>query len=165
MRIQTTVTAGLFLYFASALAGSTLAAEEKPAAKKVAAEKTAPAVKEAPKEDIEVTARLVDIPAKFPPEDLYDYAFVMAYEVVGGKLDKQTIYVAHYKPRQKRKKINDDMKKYVGGKLKRFKVGALHQMKLSPNLKKIWQGAVVDEFSATDRKSTRYWCLHVDKAD
>ena len=26
---------------------------------------------------VEVTAKLVEIPAKLPPDDLYDYAFVM----------------------------------------------------------------------------------------
>ena len=34
-----------------------------------------------------VTAKLVEIPSKFPPDDLYDYAYVMRYEVVGGPLD------------------------------------------------------------------------------
>ena len=32
-----------------------------------------------------VTAKLVEIPAPFPPDDLYDYAFVVRYEVMGGK--------------------------------------------------------------------------------
>jgi hypothetical protein len=35
-------------------------------------------------------------------------------------------------------------------------------MTLDPDLQKIWQGAVIDDFFATDRKSTRYWCLTVD---
>ena len=40
---------------------------------------------------ITVTAKLVEIPSKPPPDDLYDYAFVMRYEVVGGPMDKQTL--------------------------------------------------------------------------
>jgi hypothetical protein len=112
----------------------------------------------------ELTAKLVDIPSKFPPDDLYDYAFVMKYEVTDGTLKGQTIYVAHYKPRQKRKKIKDKMKDFVSGKLKKFKVGDSHKMTLDPALDKIWQGAVVDDYFATDRKSTRYWCLKVDPA-
>jgi hypothetical protein len=111
---------------------------------------------------IEVTAKLVEIPSKFPPDDLYDYAYVMKYKVTGGKLDGKTILVAHYKPRRARKKIKDQMKKYVGGKLKRFKQGDVHVMTLDPDLQKIWQGAVIDDFFASDRKSTRYWCLKVD---
>src|SRR4030095_5118171 len=54
-----------------------------------------------------VTAKLVEIPSKFPPDDLYDYAYVMRYEVQGGPLDKQTILGGHYKPRQARDKIED----------------------------------------------------------
>jgi hypothetical protein len=114
------------------------------------------------KDTIEVTAKLVEIPGKFPPDDLYDYAYVMKYKVQGGKLDKKTILVAHYKPRRARKKIKDQMKKHVGGKLKKFKQGDVHVMTLDADLQKIWQGAVIDDFFASDRKSTRYWCLKVD---
>jgi hypothetical protein len=111
-----------------------------------------------------VTAKLVEIPSKFPPDDLYDYAYVMRYEVTGGPLDKSSILVAHYKPRQARSKIKDKMKDYVSGKLRSFSVGDLHKMKLAPDLKKIWKGPLVDEFAATDHKSVRYWCLEVDPA-
>jgi hypothetical protein len=113
---------------------------------------------------VQVTAKLVEIPSKLPPDDLYDYAYVMRYEVIGGPLDKSSILVAHYKPRQPRAKIKDKMKDYVAGKLRSFTVGDVHKMKLSPDLKKIWKGPLVDEFAATDRKSLRYWCLEVDPA-
>jgi hypothetical protein len=113
---------------------------------------------------IGVTAKLVEIPSKLPPDDLYDYAYVMRYEVIGGPMDKSSILVAHYKPRQARSKIKDKMKDYVGGKLRSFGVGDIHKMKLDPDLKKIWKGPLVDEFGATDRKSVRYWCLEVDPA-
>ena len=118
--------------------------------------------KEADQGTLQVKAKLVEIPSKFPPNDLYDYAYVMKYQVEGGKLDKQFIYVAHYKPRMARKKIKDKMKKYVGGTLKKFKEGDVHQLLLEPNLQKIWQDALVDEYFATDKKSTRYWCLKVN---
>jgi hypothetical protein len=109
-----------------------------------------------------VTAKLAEIPSKFPPDDLYDYAYVMRYQVVGGPNDGQSLLVAHYKPRQMRTKIKDKMKPYVGGKVRSFSVGDVHRLKLSPDLKKIWSGALVDEFAATDRKTVRYWCLEVD---
>jgi hypothetical protein len=115
-------------------------------------------------EPVSVTAKLVEIPAKFPPDDLYDYAFVMRYEVVGGPLDKQSILVAHYKPRQPRSKIKEPMKAHVKGKLRSFVQGDLHKLKLDPGLKAIFTGAVIDEFAATDRKSTRYWALEADPA-
>jgi hypothetical protein len=116
------------------------------------------------KNTFEVTAKLVKIPGKMPPDELYDYAFVMKYKVVGGKLDKKEIHVAHYKPRRPRKKITDKMKKFVKGSLKRFREGDMHKMTLAPKIKKVWRGAVVDEFFAADRKSKRYFCLKVDLA-
>jgi hypothetical protein len=114
---------------------------------------------------LEVTARLVNIPGKFPADDLYDYAYVMQYRVEGGPMDKQMIFVAHYKPRRARAEIDDNMKKVVSGSLKRFEVGALHRLSLTPEMRKVWKGAVVDEFFDTDRKSKRYFCLKVDPAD
>jgi hypothetical protein len=43
-------------------------------------------------------------------------------------------------------------------------VGDVHKLRLSPDLKEIWKGALVDEYSSTDRKSVRYWCLQADPA-
>ena len=113
---------------------------------------------------VEVTAELIEIPSKFPPDDLYDYAYVMKYRVCGGALDGEEILVAHYKPRRPRKKIKDKMDEHVDGKLKRFKQGDKHKLSLDPELQSIWKGAVIDDFFATDRKSTRYWCLKADPA-
>jgi len=113
---------------------------------------------------IDLTAKLIDIPGKFPADDLYDYAYVMKYKVIGGKLDGQEILVVHYKPRRARNKIKDQMQKFVSGKLKRFKEGDRHSLTLDPELDKIWQGTVIDDFFATDRKSIRYWCLKADPA-
>lgn len=113
---------------------------------------------------LELTAKLVEIPSKMPPDDLYDYAYVMRYEVQGGAMDKQSILVAHYKPLQPRSKIKDKMKDQVGGKLRNFVQGDVHKLKLSADLKSIWKGALVDEYAATDRKSVRYWCLQADPA-
>jgi hypothetical protein len=88
----------------------------------------------------------------------------MRYQVQGGELDKQFILVAHYKPLVPRSKIKDKMKDQVGGKLRAFNQGDVHKLKLAPDLKAIWKGALVDEYAATDHKSIRYWCLQVDPA-
>jgi hypothetical protein len=111
---------------------------------------------------VTVTAKLVEIPTQFPPDDLYDYAYVMRYEVTGGAMDKQSILVAHYKPRQPRSKIKDKMKPFVRGKVRSFSAGDVHHLKITAELKKVWTGALVDEFAATDRKSVRYWALEAD---
>ena len=113
---------------------------------------------------IALTAKLVEIPTKLPPDELYDYAYVMRYVVVGGPLDKQSILVAHYKPRQPRSAIKDQMKKFVSGKVRSFRQGDVHKLQLTPNLKSIWKGALVDEFAATDHKSVRYFALVADPA-
>src|SRR5438045_2498898 len=72
---------------------------------------------------LEVTAKLVEIPSKMPPDELYDYAYVMRYQVQGGPLDKQFLLVAHYKPLIPRSKIKDKMKAHAAGKLRSFNVG------------------------------------------
>jgi hypothetical protein len=111
---------------------------------------------------VEVVAKLVEIPSKLPPDDLYDYAYVMRYEVIGGPSDKKSILVAHYKPLLPRAKIKDAMKAHVGGKIRSFVQGDIHKLKLTPALKSLWKGPVIDEFAATDRSSTRYFCLEAD---
>lgn len=113
---------------------------------------------------LRLTAKLVEIPGKLPDDELYDYAYVMRYEVVGGPMDKQSILVAHYKPRQPRSALKDKMKSVVSGKVRSFRVGDVHKLELTPNLKSVWKGALVDEFAATDRKSTRYFALVTDPA-
>ena len=113
---------------------------------------------------LEVKAKLVEIPTEFPPDDLYDYAFVMRYRVIGGELDGKDILVAHFNPRVPRDKVDGAAKKHVSGKLRRFREGDVHQMTLATNMDEFWKDAVVDEFFATDRKSPRYWCLKVDLA-
>jgi hypothetical protein len=125
-----------------------------------AAEPAAPA----PAAALSVTAKLVEIPGKLPSDDLYDYAYVMRYQVVGGPLDGQSLLVAHYKPKQPRAKIKDKMKGVVSGKLRSFTVGDLHKLKLTSDIKKVWPGPLVDEFAATDRKTVRYFCLEADPA-
>ena len=116
----------------------------------------------APATTLTVTAKLVEIPGKFPSDDLYDYAYVMRYEVIGGELDKKSILVAHYKPRQPRSAIKDQMKKYVSGKVRSFHQGDVQKLQLTPDLKSVWKGALVDEFAATAHKSIRYFALSAD---
>jgi len=123
-----------------------------------------PRIAQADAAPLEVTAKLVEIPSKMPPDDLYDYAYVMRYQVQGGALDKQFLLVAHYKPLLARSKIKDKMKAQVSGKLRSFNQGDVHKLKLAADLKSIWKGALVDEYAATDHKSIRYWCLQVDPA-
>ena len=52
--------------------------------------------------------------------------------------------------------------KVVSGKVRSFHQGDVHKLQLTPNLKSVWKGALVDEFASTDRKSVRYWALEAD---
>jgi len=131
---------------------------------RAAAPAPAPAPAAAPAGHLVVTAKLVEIPGKLPDDELYDYAYVMRYVVVGGPMDKQPIFVAHYKPKQPRAAIKDKMKSVVSGKVRTFHQGDLHKLELTADLKSVWKGALVDEFSAVDRKSTRYFALVTDPA-
>src|SRR4051794_21426298 len=125
---------------------------------------TAPPATPPPTAPLTVTAKLVEIPGKFPDDELYDYAYVMRYQVIGGPMDKQTIFVAHYKPRQPRSAIKDKMKSVVSGKVRSFHQGDVQKLTLTDNLKSVWKGALVDEFSSVDHKSTRYFALIADPA-
>jgi len=150
-----------------ALASANLRAKAAPSAPPTAAAPAAPAAASsgpAAQQTFTVTAKLVEIPSKFPSDDLYDYVYVMRYEGVGGEWDKKTIYVGHYKPREPRSNIKDDMKKVVSGKVRSFHQGDVHKLQLTAPLKAVWKGAVVDEFAATDRKSVRYFALVADPA-
>ena len=107
-------------------------------------------------------AKLLEIAGSMPPDDLYDYAFVMKYRAIGGKLDKQELYVAHYKPRQPRSAIRGKMRRYVRGTLNAFRVGDTHRLVLIPKTRKVWRGAMVDPYFSTDRTKVRHWALVVD---
>lgn len=118
----------------------------------------------APAATLKVTAKLVEIPSKLPSDELYDYAYVMRYQVVGGPMDGKSILVAHYKPRLARTAIKDKMKSVVSGKVRSFHEGDTHNLQLTSDVKSVWKGALVDEFAATDRKSVRYFALVADPA-
>ncbi len=153
-----TITTPIATAIALAVAVAVAVASPAPGAQPAAAAEPASAA------PLDLTAKLVEIPTKFPPDELYDYAYVMRYQVVGGPMDGQSILVAHYKPRLPRAGIKDQMKKYVSGKVRSFHVGDVHKLRLAPNLKAIWKGALVDEFAATDHKSVRYFALVADPA-
>ncbi|MFL5305195.1 MAG: hypothetical protein ACJ8F1_08280 [Polyangia bacterium] len=148
-----TFAASLFLLAVAALSPTPARADGPAAAPPATPPATAP---------ITVTAKLVEIPGKFPDDELYDYAYVMRYQVIGGPMDKQSILVAHYKPRQPRPAIKDKMKSVVSGKVRAFHVGDVQKLQLTSNIKSVWKGPVVDEFGATDHKSTRYFALVAD---
>jgi hypothetical protein len=116
---------------------------------------------------VEVTAKLVEIPAgSIFKRDLYDYAAVLKYEVVKvhrGKLDAETIYVAHYNPFKPRGEAADRRVKRVGGDLKRFEAGQVHRMALEVPLDDYFMGGLINKYFGTET-GPLYWAVWTNLA-
>ena len=114
---------------------------------------------------MEVTAKLVDVQTPFPPNDLYNYAFVMKYRVLTvhrGKVEGSEILVAHYNPLKPRATVQDEFSGKVGGHVDRFRVGDVHRMALEAPLDNFWMGGVVDKYF--NEKGVRYWAVWTNMA-
>ena len=113
---------------------------------------------------IEVTARLIEIRGDFLPNDnLYNYAFVMKYEVTEvhrGQVDPKEIpkeiIVAHYNPLKPRPTVADEFYPDIGGKLKKFRAGETHRMALEVPIDDYYIGGIVDRYFQ-EKKGPIYW--------
>jgi len=106
----------------------------------------------------EVSAKLLEIPSQFPPNDLYNYAYVLKYRVLAvhrGKIEGDVIFVAHYNPLKPRQSVQDEFSGKVGGHLERFRAGDTHRMALEAPLDQFWMGGVIDKYFS--QKGVRYW--------
>jgi hypothetical protein len=112
-----------------------------------------------------MTARLIEIPGKFPPNDLYNYVFIMKYrvvKVVKGAYVPQEILVGHYNPLIPRKQIKGPMSSLVKGDLSAFEVNALHMLVLIKPIEVVWKDAVEDDYPDSDVE--KYFALKTDLA-
>jgi len=109
----------------------------------------------------EVTAELLAIPGEFPPNDLYNYAYVLKYRVLvvhrGQVKQGEEILVAHYNPLKPRVSAADENSGKLGGNLQTFRVGDVHRIALDAPLDQHWMGGVIDKYF--DQKGTRYWAV------
>ena len=113
---------------------------------------------------VEVTARLIEIRGEFLPNDnLYNYAFVMKYEVtevhrgqVKAKEIAKNIIVAHYNPLKPRPTVADEFYPDIGGKLKKFRAGETHRMALEVPIDDYYIGGIVDRYFQ-EKKGPIYW--------
>lgn len=114
----------------------------------------------------EVTARLVEIPGAFPPNKLYDYVYVLKYQVLRthrGKVDGDLILVGHYNPLKPRSGARDKFSGEVGGTVERFQVGEVHRMALAAPLdQEMPMVGLIDKY-AKENRSTRYWAIWTDR--
>lgn len=108
----------------------------------------------------EVSARLVEIPGQFPANDLYNYAYVLKYQVLAvhrGKVEGDVIFVGHYNPLKPRGTVQDEASGKVGGRLDRFRPGDVHRMALEAPLDQFWMGGVIDKYFK--QAGPRYWAV------
>jgi len=97
---------------------------------------------------LQIKAKLVEIPGPFPANDLYNYVYVMRYEikqVLAGEFSGKDILVGQYNPRIPRAEIKDDRDAIVDGNATGFELGEEQILSLSP-LDSIYAGAIEDEF-------------------
>lgn len=118
---------------------------------------------------VEVTARLIDAPAKaLLKRELYDFAGVLKYEVLavhrGPVKQGSIICVAHYNPFKPRAAAADKRVREVGGDASFFQTGDCHRMALEPGLEDHYMGGIVDEFFA-EPALTRFWAVWTNMAD
>jgi hypothetical protein len=105
---------------------------------------------------LEVTARLMERPDKFPALGAYRYTYVLRYKVLAvnrqdplGKHPLKPgdeIFVGHYKPWLPRSEIKDADwgENPLGGKLTRFSTGEAHRMALDYELQNLAPAGVLD---------------------
>jgi hypothetical protein len=117
------------------------------------------------KGDIEVTARLVEIPeGAIFQRPLYNYATVLKYEVLEvhrGKVKGPTIYVGQYNPAKPRSEAADTLVPGIGGNLKTFRTGQVHRMALDSSMLDRFMGGVLNKYSAEDVDPI-YWAVWTD---
>ena len=112
---------------------------------------------------VEITAELLEIPGKFPSNDLYDYAYVLKYqvrEVHRGQVSSRNVLVAHYNPLKLRSEAEDEFSGKVGGTVRRFREGDLHRLALEEPLDDHYMGGVIDMFL---ENGTRYWSVWANR--
>lgn len=115
----------------------------------------------------EVAARLLEVPDKFPANPLYDYAYVLKYEVLKvyrGQVSGKLIHVAHYDPCKPRSRAADRFVKNVGGALGAFRAGDVHRMALEAPVDDHYMGGIINPYFA-ERPSPIYWAVWTNPAE
>ena len=111
----------------------------------------------------EVTAKLTELPGAFLPNDgLYNYAFVLKYEVLevhrGGDDVGKVIHVAHYNPQKTRSEVGDEFYPDLGGTVDRFRAGDVHRLAMEEPWDEHYIGPLVDRYHETTGKRL-YWAI------
>jgi hypothetical protein len=114
---------------------------------------------------VEVTAQLVEIRGTFPPNDLYDYVYVLKYRVLEthrGKVNGETILVGQYNPLKPRAQAADARSGKIGGNVKKFTAGDVQRMALEVPLDDYYMGPIINKYHGED-KSPLYWAVWTNR--
>lgn len=114
---------------------------------------------------IEVTAELLEIPGEFPPNKLYDYAYVLKYrvlEVHRGDPGADILYIGHYNPLKPRQAVVDKRVKDIGGNLRRYRAGDCHRMALEVPIDDFYMGGIINEYHA-ETDAPVYWAVWTNR--
>jgi hypothetical protein len=155
------IAAAAWMMVSGAIVGTCAdsAATKAPAAKAPTAAAKAPAGKKV--DTLKVIARVAEIPGTFPPNDLYNYVYVMKYrviKVVSGTCKETDILVGQYNPLIARKQIKDKMDQYVDGDVAKFAVGDKHEMVLVRPIELVWGEALEDDYFDVEA-AQKYYAL------
>lgn len=113
---------------------------------------------------IEVTAKLVEILGEFPPNDLYDYAYVLKYEVMQthrGEAPK-IIYVGQYNPLKPRAEAADARSGEIGGNVTAFRAGDVHRMALEVPIDDYCMVGIINKY-AEHVQDPIYWAVWTNR--
>ncbi len=113
----------------------------------------------------EVTARLEEIRGTFPPNNLYDYVYVLKYRVLEthrGKVDGETILVGQYNPLKPRAEAADARSGPIGGNVRKFAAGEIHRLALETPLDDFYMGPIINKYHGED-KSPLYWAVWTNR--
>ncbi|MHC4394285.1 MAG: hypothetical protein ACYS1A_01395 [Planctomycetota bacterium] len=110
---------------------------------------------------IEVIAQLVEIKGRLIDDPMYDYAHVMKYkvlEVCRGKVDEETLYIAHYNPAKPRVAVADARVSEIGGTLRRFRPADIHRMALEVPVDDYYMGGIINKYFG-EKTGPIYWAV------
>ncbi|MBI2435219.1 MAG: hypothetical protein HYV26_20370 [Candidatus Hydrogenedentes bacterium] len=113
---------------------------------------------------VEVTAKLVDIPGEFPPNDLYDYAYVLKYEVQTTHRGQAAgaILVGQYNPLKPRNEAADKRAEDIGGNVTEFRVGDVHRLALEVPIDEYCMAGIINKY-AGQTDAPIYWAVWTNK--
>ncbi len=113
---------------------------------------------------VEVTAKIVDITGEFPPNDLYDYAYVMKYEVLQTHRGEapQILYVGQYNPLKSRAEAADARSGEIGGDVTEFRVGDVQRLALEVPIDEYCMAGIINKY-AEQMQDPIYWAVWTNR--